>query len=87
MNTPKKKAQIKRQNELALKKRLSQPLTKVDIELIKLIYQENTSEEIAQIFGKSRRTIENKRMEITKKIGCKNVVGVIKYALKHKLVK
>ncbi|MFT5860565.1 MAG: DNA-binding CsgD family transcriptional regulator [Flavobacteriaceae bacterium] len=87
MNTPKRKAEIKRQNELARDKRISQPLTKLDIELIKLIYKEHTSIEIADIFGKSRRTVENQRTELNKKIGCRNVVGVIKHALKNNLVK
>jgi DNA-binding CsgD family transcriptional regulator len=81
MNTPKRKAQIKRQNELALKKRIKQPLSKTEITIIKLIYKEMTSPEIAEKLGKSKRTIENHRLVIIKKIRCKNIIGVIKYAL------
>jgi DNA-binding CsgD family transcriptional regulator len=87
MNTPKRKAQIKRQNELALKRRVKQPLTKTEIEIIKLIYMEMTSPEIAEKLGKSKRTIENHRLVLIKKIGCRNVIGVIKYALEKKIVK
>lgn len=87
MITPKRKAQIKRQNELAKVRRSKMPLTKIELEIIQLIYDENTSQEIADIMGKSRRTIDNHRIFIIKKIGCKNVVGIVKYAIKKKLVK
>ena len=87
MNSPKRKAQIKRQNELAAVKRSKLPLTKIELKIVKLIYQEKTSQEIAEELGKSRRTIENNRMFIIKKIGCKNTIGVIKYALKNELLK
>lgn len=86
MNTPERKAQIKRQNELARIKREKMPLTKIEISIIKLIYQEMTSREIAKELGKSQRTIDNHRIFIIKKIGCKNVVGIIKHALKKKLI-
>jgi DNA-binding CsgD family transcriptional regulator len=87
MNSPKRKAQIKRQNELAKERRSKLPLTKIELQIIQLIYEENTSQEIADLMGKSRRTIDNHRIFIIKKIGCKNVVGIIKYALKKRLVK
>jgi len=87
MNSPKRKAQIKRQNEIARKRRLAQPLSKSELEIIKLIYQEKTSAEIAIDMGKSKKTIDNHRLFIIKKIGCKNVIGIVKYALKHKIVK
>lgn len=86
MNSPERKAQIKRQNELARIKREKMPLTKIEISIIKLIYQELTSKQIAVELGKSQRTIDNHRIFIIKKIGCKNVVGIIKHALKKKLV-
>ena len=86
MNSPERKAQIKRQNELARIKREKMPLTKIEISIIKLIYKELTSKQIAAELGKSQRTIDNHRIFIIKKIGCKNVVGIIKHALKKKLV-
>lgn len=87
MNSPERKAQIKRQNELARKRRLAQPLSKTEIEIIKLIYKEMTSAEIAVELGKSKKTIDNHRLFIIKKLKCKNVVGIVKYAIKKKIVK
>lgn len=87
MNSPKRKAQISKQNRLAKERRLVQPLTKIEVEIIKLICKEKTSSEIAVILEKSKRTIENHRYYIIKKIGCVNTVGVFRYALKNKIVK
>ncbi|GEM_PF-1635837 len=81
-----KKERIRRQNEKAHKRRLNEELTKRDIEIIKLIYQEKTTQEIAEKLGKSKRTIDSYRLYIIKKIGCKNAVGIIKYAIANGLV-
>ena len=86
MNSPKRKAQIKRQNELARKRRLSQPLSPMELTIIKLIYKEMTSQQIADELGKSKKTIDNHRLFIIKKVGCSNVVGIVKYAIKKKIV-
>lgn len=86
MNSPKRKKQIKKQNELAKVMRLTRPVTKIEIQIIKLIYKEMTSAEIGEKLGKSVRTIDNHRGDIIKKIGCKNSVGIVKYAIKKKLI-
>ena len=46
-----------------------------------------TSKEIAEKLGKSKKTIDNHRLFIIKKLKVKNVVGIVKYAVKNKIVK
>lgn len=87
MNSPKRKAQIKRQNELAQIRRAKMPLTEIETKVIKLIYKEMTSQQIAEKMGKSKKTIDNHRLFIIKKLKVKNVVGVIKHAVKNNIVK
>lgn len=81
-----KRKRIRIQNQRAHERRSTSELTKADVQIINLIYEEKTTQEIAEILGKSKRTIDSIRLYIIRKIGCKNVVGVIKYAIAHKLV-
>ena len=61
-------------------------LTKREIEIVKLMVQEKSSAEIAKELFISLGTVETHRHNIFKKIGVKNVVGVVKFALKYNLV-
>ena len=63
------------------------PLTEIETKVIKLIYKEMTSQQIAEKMGKSKKTIDNHRLFIIKKLKVKNVVGVIKHAVKNNIVK
>ena len=65
--------------------KLSQ-LTKREIEIIKLIAQEHSSAEIAQKLFISVGTVETHRHNIMRKLDVKNVIGMIKFALKYDLV-
>jgi DNA-binding NarL/FixJ family response regulator len=56
-------------------------------DIIRLICQEKTNDEIAITLMKSKRTIETTRMRIMDKIGCKNMIGIVKYALKEGIYK
>lgn len=56
------------------------------IEIIKLLYEEKSSDEIADILFLSRRTIEWHKNKIFEKIGCKSVVGAIKFALNNGII-
>jgi len=86
MNSPKRKEQIRRQNANAYNNRPKKPLTEVEKLIINLLYQEHTSKEIGIMVGLSPRTVENHRLMIIKKIGCRNLAGIVKYAIKKKLV-
>lgn len=61
-------------------------LTPRELEIIKLLYQEYSNKEIANVLNLSIRTVESYRENIQEKIGAKNSVGIIIYALKNKLV-
>lgn len=57
-----------------------------EIEIITLSCRQYTNKEIAAQLNLSLRTIENHKDRMQHRIDAKNMVGVIIYALKHKLV-
>ncbi|MDP1801748.1 MAG: response regulator transcription factor [Bacteroidota bacterium] len=63
-----------------------QPLTARETEVIKLICEEKTSAEIAEILFIGERTIESYRQTILSKTGSKNTAGIVLYAVENKLV-
>lgn len=56
-------------------------LTRRELEVLKLIANEYTNEEIAQKLDLSKRTIDSHRQNILTKIQVKNTAGLIKYAI------
>ncbi|GAB5416521.1 MAG: response regulator transcription factor [Crocinitomicaceae bacterium] len=60
--------------------------SRVELQIIKYICQEKSASEIGLLLYRSKRTIDGYRAGIMKKIGAKNVVGIVMYAAKHKLV-
>ena len=60
-------------------------LTNLQKKIIILICEEFTSPEIAEKLGISKRTIEDYRSNIQKKIGAKNSIGIVLYAVKKKI--
>ncbi|NLR93816.1 response regulator transcription factor [Flammeovirga agarivorans] len=56
-----------------------------EIEVVKLICQENTNQEIAEKLFLSKRTIENHRQRILDKVGAKNTVGLVVYAIANQI--
>jgi DNA-binding NarL/FixJ family response regulator len=73
-------------DDLHAKEKLGQ-LTKREIEIIRLIAQENSSAEIAEQLFISIGTVETHRHNIMRKLDVKNVIGMIKFAMKYDLVK
>ncbi len=61
-------------------------LTKRELEILKLIVEEHTGAEIADILFISKNTVETHRKNMVQKLGVKNIVGLVKYAIKHGLV-
>lgn len=61
-------------------------LTRREKEILKLIMQEQTSQEIASLLSLSLRTIENQRVNLMQKLDVKNAVGLAKKAIEWKLV-
>lgn len=67
----------------------SQPvaeLTQREMEVLHLVAQQLTNVEIAQRLKKSPMTIITHRKNILRKLGLKNTAGLIRYAMKHRLV-
>lgn len=56
-------------------------LTRREKEILKLIIEENTSQQIADTLCLSLRTVENHRFNIQQKLQVKNTVGLIKIAI------
>lgn len=61
-------------------------LTQRELEILKEIAAELSSQEIADKFCISKRTVDNHRTSIMTKSGAKNTAGLIKYALELKLI-
>jgi DNA-binding NarL/FixJ family response regulator len=57
-----------------------------EIDVLKLIAMEYSTNEIADKLFVSVNTIESHRKSLMKKLDVKNVVGLIKFAMRHKLV-
>lgn len=56
-----------------------------ELAIIHLICEQYASKEIADRTDLTARTVEKYRNEIMHRVGAKNVVGVVVYAIKHKL--
>lgn len=61
-------------------------LTLRELEIVKLIAQELSSPQIADKLFISAGTVENHRHNILQKLGVKNTIGIIKYAIKYRLI-
>ncbi|TCD00173.1 response regulator [Pedobacter psychroterrae] len=63
-----------------------QRLTNREIEIIKLIEGERSNKQISSQLFISERTVETHRKNIFRKTGTQSVIGLLKYAYKHKLI-
>jgi DNA-binding NarL/FixJ family response regulator len=61
-------------------------LTKRELEIVRLVAQELSTSEIADQLCISTGTVETHRHNVMKKLGAKNAIGIIKYAIKYKLL-
>jgi DNA-binding NarL/FixJ family response regulator len=55
-------------------------------EVLKLLYDECSSKEIASKLFISERTVDFYRQSLIKKTGAKNIVGLVKYAIRNRIV-
>jgi DNA-binding NarL/FixJ family response regulator len=61
-------------------------LSEREKEVLALIVQEYTSDQIAEKLSISKRTVDNHRLHILEKTGCKSTIGLVKFALMHGIV-
>ena len=62
-------------------------LTQREVEIIQLIEQELSNKEIAEQLFISERTVETHRKNIFRKTKTNSVIGLVKYAYEHQLIK
>lgn len=62
-------------------------LTSREMEILQLICEEYTTGEIAEKLFISPRTVDGHRNNLLEKLGCKNVAGLVVYAMQHELVR
>ncbi len=62
------------------------PLTKREVEIIKLISDDLTNNEIAEKLNISFRTVETHRRNLMQKLDVKSTVALIRWALQHKIM-
>jgi two-component system response regulator NreC len=62
------------------------PLTPREREVLKLIADGNTNQEVAERLRLSRKTVENHRTSIMRKLGVHDVTELVKYALRTGLI-
>lgn len=65
----------------------NQILSPRELEIITLISLEYSGKEISEELFISLNTVETHRKNIMKKLKMKNVIGLVKYALKNNLIK
>ena len=68
------------------RKKAKAEFTPREIEIITMISQELTNKEIGEKLFLSVRTIEGHRLKILEKMEVKNTVGLVVYAIKHRLL-
>jgi len=61
------------------------PLTKRETDILHLICKEKTNPEIAEELFISNRTVEAHKRNLLDKTGCKNIAGLVLYAIERKL--
>jgi DNA-binding NarL/FixJ family response regulator len=64
----------------------SDPLTPRELEIVKLVAEGRTSEEIAEALVISRKTVEHHRSHILEKLGMRDRVDLTRYAIRRGLV-
>ncbi len=62
------------------------PLSARELEVLKLIVQENSNPEIAEKLFISIRTVDTHRRNLLQKLGVKNTAGLVKYAIQKGLI-
>ena len=61
-------------------------LTKKETEVLQLIAQEKSNQQIAEQLNCGMRTVDTHKRNLMRKLEVKNVVGLVKYALKMGVV-
>lgn len=77
---------VNRQKLVPLFNNLNVTFTDSELNVLRYVCQEFTSTEIAKKMYISKRTVEGVRTEMIKKLGVKNVVGLVLFAAKNRII-
>lgn len=66
--------------------KVHEELTRREVEVLELVCQQMTTEEIANKLFISGKTVNGHRNNLLQKTGSRNVTGLVMYAIKHQLV-
>jgi DNA-binding NarL/FixJ family response regulator len=75
-----------KRNKTSKNKDIAAQLTNREIEVLQLIAQEMTNNEIAEKLFISRRTVDTHRRNLLQKLGVKNSIGLIRFAYNNGLI-
>ncbi len=62
------------------------PLTPRELQVVKLIAEGHTSDDIAHLLSISKKTVDHHRANILEKLGLRNAAGLTRYAIRRGLV-
>ena len=68
------------------KKNAASELTEREVEILKLVCESNTNEQIAEKINLSYDTVKWHRSNILSKTGCTNIAGLVIFAIKNQLI-
>jgi RNA polymerase sigma factor (sigma-70 family) len=66
---------------------LLEALSRRERQILRLVAEGKTSREIAETLTISSKTVDTYRSRLMRKINVKNVAGVIKFAVQHRIIK
>lgn len=75
-----------RMNKKVKTKRIDEQITKREEEILQLVCQQYTAEEIAQKLFISVKTVNGHRNNLLQKTGSKNVTGLVLYAIRNNII-
>lgn len=67
------------------KDHMTAEMTKRELEIMRLLFDEKTNQEIADELFISTRTVETHKYNIMEKTGSKNLAGLVRFAIREKL--
>jgi DNA-binding NarL/FixJ family response regulator len=62
------------------------PLTPRERQVLQLVAEGKTSKEVAEVMSISAKTVESYRSRLIEKLGVRDTVGLVKYAIRHGMV-
>ena len=73
-------------SKFLLKMNATHGLPEFEVKVLKLICDEHTNQEIADLLNISKRTIEKMRIRLTHKLGARNTAGLVRKAISYGIV-